>query len=344
MKKGLIFTLAFVLFLIAVIIYFFSKVIVIIAISLLISLIFHPIVSFIETKKIKRFPATLFVFFGFSLLFYFGLSFFIPEFINQINSLGKIIKDISVKEQIALFEDKIIKLLPFLSKELIVNKIESYSTSMIDGILNQISSLLSNIFAMAALIVVIPFTTFFFLKDRIKILKGLMSLIPNKYSEMSYWIFKMISLQLGKYVRGWVIDACFVGVACGIGFYFIGIQNSLALGIIAGIGHLVPYFGPIIGGIPALIISLVQFGNFSALPLISILLITIYTVDNGIIQPYVFSKSVNMHPLLIILIIVAGSELFGIIGMLLAIPTATVIKTAASEFYFAFKNYKISRV
>ncbi|MCH8325572.1 MAG: AI-2E family transporter [Bacteroidetes bacterium] len=77
---------------------------------------------------------------------------------------------------------------------------------------------------------------------------------------------------------------------------------------------------------------------------IKILIIFIYTIDNGIVQPYVFSKSVNMHPIIIILLIIAGGQLFGLIGMLLAIPVASVIKKASQEIYFAFKNYKIVKM
>jgi predicted PurR-regulated permease PerM len=70
----------------------------------------------------------------------------------------------------------------------------------------------------------------------------------------------------------------------------------------------------------------------------------IYAIDNGFVQPYVFSKSVEMHPVIIILLIIAGGTLFGVIGMLLAVPTATIIKTAAKETYFALKNYKIAKM
>ena len=79
-------------------------------------------------------------------------------------------------------------------------------------------------------------------------------------------------------------------------------------------------------------------------PLIILLVIITYTLDNGFVQPFVFSKSVDMHPIVIILLIIAGSQLFGILGMLLAVPTASVIKTAAKEIYFAFKNYRIARL
>jgi len=70
----------------------------------------------------------------------------------------------------------------------------------------------------------------------------------------------------------------------------------------------------------------------------------VYTFDNGFVQPYVFSKSVDMHPIIIILLIIAGSQLFGILGMLLAVPIAAVIRTSAKEVYFVIKNYRIARL
>ena len=91
--------------------------------------------------------------------------------------------------------------------------------------------------------------------------------MPNKYFEMSYWILKRVSLQLGRFVRGWIFDATFVGVVIGFGFYFIGLPNALPLGVMAGLGHLIPYFGPIVGGVPAIILSIMQTGGLSQVPL-----------------------------------------------------------------------------
>jgi predicted PurR-regulated permease PerM len=145
-------------------------------------------------------------------------------------------------------------------------------------------------------------------------------------------------------VRGWIFDATFVGVAIGFGFYFIGLPSALPLGLIAGLGHLIPYFGPVIGGVPAIILSIVQIGDLSQVPFIVMIVVLTYMLDNGIVQPYVFSKSVDMHPIIIILLIITGGELLGIIGMLLAVPVATVIKTALTEIYFAIKNYKIAKL
>ena len=130
----------------------------------------------------------------------------------------------------------------------------------------------------------------------------------------------------------------------GFGVYFIVVPNALPLGVIAGLGHLIPYFGPVIGGIPAIIVSIVQYGDLSQVPLILLIVLITYTFDNGFVQPSVFGKSVDMHPIVIILLIISGGILFGLMGMLLAVPVATVIKTLSKEIYFALKNYKIAKV
>jgi predicted PurR-regulated permease PerM len=132
------------------------------------------------------------------------------------------------------------------------------------NIFDSVSTLLSSIVSVIAVLVIIPFISFFLLKDNRRILQGLLQTIPNKYFEMSYYVLKKVTLRLGLYVRAWIFDATFVGVMIGFGFYFIGVPNALPLGVIAGLGHLIPYFGPIIGGIPALIVSIVQYGVFTS--------------------------------------------------------------------------------
>ena len=80
------------------------------------------------------------------------------------------------------------------------------------------------------------------------------------------------------------------------------------------------------------------------LPSIVLMFLGVYTIDNGLIQPNVFSKSTDMHPLIIILLILVGSQTAGVLGMLLAVPIATVIRTAAKEIYLGYKNYKIIKI
>lgn len=250
----------------------------------------------------------------------------------------------SFAEEMKLLEGTLLQYIPFLKSGDLTHRVELFITSQVTNIFDTISIVLSSLLSIVAVLVIVPFITFFILKDYRRIMQAMLQPVPNKYFEMAYYILKKVSLRLGLFVRAWIFDATFVGVMIGFGFYFIGVPNALPLGVIAGLGHLIPYFGPIIGGIPAIFVSIVQYGDLSQVPLIMLVVLITYSLDNGFVQPYVFGKSVDMHPIAIILLIISGGALFGLFGMLLAVPIATVIKTFLKEIYFAKKNYKIARV
>lgn len=332
---------------IAIVVYFIYLIIdifIILAISILLALILSPFVQQLEQQGFNRTVSTLLVFIGFGVIIYLALSVVIPKLIFQMNQLVSSLSNFSFNEELKLLEGKILKVFPFFSQDEISTRIQIFFSTQLTNTISHLYDYVSGVVSIVAVLVIVPFTTFFLLKDSNTIKRELIHLAPNKFFEPSYWILKRVTLQLGRFVRGWIFDATFVGVVIGFGFYFIGIPNALPLGVIAGLGHLIPYFGPLIGAIPAAIISIIQTGDLSQVPLILLIVALTYMVDNGFVQPYVFSKSVDMHPIVIILLIIAGSQLFGLLGMLLAVPTATVIKTAAKEIYFAFKNYKLAKL
>jgi predicted PurR-regulated permease PerM len=324
--------------------YLLTDIFIILVLSILLSIIFEPFIKIIEQKGMTRLAATILVFIVVGFLIYLIFSFIIPRLSYQINQLIEVLKNFSIHDQIVAVEKEIHKYLPFFKVGTLSKDVEGAISIYIVNSFKEFSTVLGSIVSVIAILVIVPFITFFLLKDSRNIFRGILNVMPNKYFEMSYWIIKKVSLSMGRFVRAWIFDATFVGFCCGLGFYFIGIDNALTLGVIAGLGHLVPYFGPVIGGIPAAIISIIQYGDLSHIPPLLIVIAIIYAIDNGFVQPYVFSKSVEMHPIVIILLIIAGGQLFGVLGMLLAVPTATVIKTAAKETYYAFKNYKIVRL
>lgn len=321
--------------------YVFSDIIFMLIISILFALIFDPVVKMLEKIGLKRTTAIFIIIIANSALLFFIISYLIPILSLQMDTLGKSITKSNIKELLNAIDKRVVKIMPLIKPGTISVKIENFLTSLFVGSIGEISNLISSLLSTIAILVVIPFMTFFLLRDNKELKKGILNIIPNKYFEMSYWVIMKISIQLGRFVRGWILDASIVGLLSGIGLSILGIDNAIPIGIVAGIGHLIPYFGPIIGGIPAIIISIMQFGDFSMLPNIILMFLIIYTIDNGFVQPNVFSKSVDMHPLVIILLILIGSQIMGVLGMLLAVPTATVIRTAAKEIYFAYKNYSI---
>jgi putative permease len=324
--------------------YLLSDILIVFVISVLLSLIFDPFVSMIEKKGLSRLLSSLIIFAVFFFIIYLIFSFLVPSFIQQMKQLIEKVKIYLTFTQLRKIGTEVQRTIPLIKSGDLQERMTNYISVQVENSFNYFSTFFSSLLTTIAILVIVPFITFFLVKDNKKIIRGILNIVPNKYFEMSYYVIRKVTFQLSRYVRAWIFDASFVGCAMGIGLYFIGIDNALPLGVIAGFGHLVPYFGPVIGGIPALLISLIQYGDFSRVPHIIFLVLATYTFDNGIVQPYIFSKSLDIHPIIIILLIIAGGQLFGIIGMLLAIPTATVIKTFAKEIYFAFSNYKIAKL
>ncbi len=321
--------------------YLFFDLLIMLTISLLIALIFNPVVTFFEKRGMPRLAAVLIVLLGTTVIILTALSVLIPKVVAQMNAISASLNRENVNQFFREIQNDLSDYVPFLDTRDMIDKVNEVLSSFVLGSINNLSTILTSIFSIIAISVIVPFMTFFLLKDKTQIIKGIINLVPNKYFEMSYWVIRKVATQLGRYVSGWILDAFIVGSAVAIGLTVLGIKNSIIIGLVAGVGHLIPYFGPLIGGIPAITISLIQFGNFSKFPSIAILFLIIYSFDNGYVQPKVFSMSTDLHPLLIIILILMGGQLLGVLGMLLAVPTATVIKTAAREIYFAFKQYKI---
>jgi predicted PurR-regulated permease PerM len=324
--------------------YILSDILVVFAVSVLLALIFDPFISMIEKRGLNRLLSSLIIFAVFFFIIYLIFSFLVPSFIQQMKQLIEKVKIYLTFTQIRKIGTEVQKTIPLIKSGDLQERITRYISFQVENSFNYFSTLFSTLLSTIAILVIVPFISFFLVKDNKKIIRGILNTVPNKYFEMSYYVIKKVTFQLSRYARAWIFDASFVGCAMGVGLYFIGIDNALPLGVIAGFGHLVPYFGPVIGGIPAILLSLIQYGDFSRVPFIIFLVLATYAFDNGIVQPYIFSKSLDIHPIIIILLIIAGGQLFGIIGMLLAIPTATVIKTFAKEIYFIFSNYKISKL
>ena len=326
-----------------VISFLFVDILSMLAVSMLLALIFNPIVDFLERNGLSRLISVLAVYIIAGLIIAASFSFLIPRIINQFNSLSATLTQDNLQTFFQQFEKSLKDTFPFLQSINIVDKLTVFTQGMVSNWANNINEILYSIVTVLSIIIIVPFMTFFLLKDKKNLIRGIINIMPNKYFEVSYSVINKISAQLGRFVRGWILDAFIVGLLSGIGLSLLGINNAISIGFVAGIGHLIPYFGPIIGGVPAIIISLIQFGNFSMLPSILIMFLCVYAIDNGFIQPNVFSKATDIHPLSIIILIIAGSELMGIVGMLLAVPITTVIKTASREIYLGYRNYKIIR-
>lgn len=217
---------------------------------------------------------------------------------------------------------------------------ELFDVGEIPSAVSNIIGIFTNIFSAA---LIIPFATFFFLKDGTKIRRDILKLVPNKYFETTLSLIDKIESRLGLYFRGVMLQSLIIAFTSWLGLSIVGLNNSLSVGIAVGIANTIPYFGPIIGYILSIVVSIIEIGNFSLVLPCILAILAVQILDNAVLQPLIFSRSADIHPVAILFIIMIGAETAGILGMLVAVPIATMIKITFNQISWSFNNYYVFR-
>jgi putative permease len=307
--------------------------------SALAAFILAPFVSAIESRfGMKRVPAiiTTFITVGGALVYL--LILLIPLAVDRLVLIHGQIRQFPFDTKLQELTKGLEGTLPFVNSTSLARSIQG----MIERAADEAGSSLQNALGTLVTLAIVPFVTYFILADGRQAFNTLIERVPNRYFEMTLNVVQKISRQLVGYLKGWLLDSMIVGILSIIGLTILGIQYSVIIGVLAGIANLVPYLGPIVGASLAILVSLTQQGNFGMVGPIIIMTLAIRMIDDFIVQPQCFAKSVDMHPLTVILLLLIGHEMMGVGGMLLAIPLATIIKVSAVESFWGLKNYRIT--
>ncbi|MFV1883694.1 MAG: AI-2E family transporter [Balneola sp.] len=218
---------------------------------------------------------------------------------------------------------------------------ELFDLGRLSSILSDALGVFTNIFWA---ILIVPFVVFFFLKDGTKIRRDILRLVPNKYFETTLTLIDKIEKRLGLYFRSVLLQSILVAFSSWSTLTIAGLDNSLSVGISVGVANTIPYFGPIIGYLLSIIVSIIETGDFSLVLVCMVAIFVVQMLDNLVFQPFLFSRSADMHPVAILFIILIGAEIAGLLGMLVAIPIATVIKITINQVSWSFNNYQVFRI
>jgi predicted PurR-regulated permease PerM len=189
-------------------------------------------------------------------------------------------------------------------------------------------------------LVAIPFIVFFLIKDGRELKRMVISLVPNRYFEFSLNLLFKMDLQLGNFLRGQFLDALIFGILATIALWILDIPYFFVLGAFAGLANLIPYAGPIVGGLASVLVTVVYCEDMSRVVYVIIAFILAKLIDDAIIQPVVVAKSVDLHPLIVLLVIIIGGSFFGMLGMLLAVPAVGFLKVAVEETVKTVRKYQ----
>ena len=190
-------------------------------------------------------------------------------------------------------------------------------------------------------VVIVPFVAFFFLKEGRRLTRTMIELVPNIYFELCLNLLYQINGQIGGYIRGQILATSVVSILAVSGLTLIEVKYALPLGVLAGLSNMIPFLGPLIGFISASIVALATGGGISLVIKVGIVFLLIQLIDNVLIQPTVVAKSVEMHPLVVLFVVMVGSQLMGIVGMLIAVPLTGILKVSSQTIYEGVKGYRL---
>lgn len=308
-------------------------------IAFVLAYIFNPLVNFLENKlKIKRILALLFTYSILLILIVSFILFTAPILIsslidiaNQVPAYAKQTQDFLVEigqnlknidpKTLKDIGDKVMAALPKLS-------------TLFAGYLGQIFSTTFSIGKFIVQFVLAFIICFYILLEKESFLsfskKTTYILFGKKYGDFIIEVTNVLNVNIGKYFSGKILDSFIVGVLSGVGLYFVGSQYALLFGVLMGFMNLIPYFGPVIGMAPVVIINLFYNPTVAAFSLIYLLLVQ--QVEVAVIEPKIVGGQLGLSPFLTILAVTVGGGFFGIPGMILSVPVMGVIKIYLGKF------------
>ena len=319
--------------------YLIQSVIIYIIIAAVISLIARPIIRFLHNKL--KFPNTLSVIT--TMIVFVGLligiiRMFIPLIIEQGESLSLLqtdkleqnLQDV-INQVNNYFASKNINLLSELKNVDFLSGFQAIP-NLLNSVVSALGSLSIGLFS-------VLFISFFFMKDSKLLMNAALTILPNKSENKFSKSTDIINNLLSRYFIGLVAQITILFVLYTITLLVFGIKNAVVIAFLCALLNLIPYIGPMIGAIIMFLLSmssnLGQDFQTEILPTTSYVMIgylIAQLVDNFFSQPFIFSKSTKSHPLEIFLIIVIGGLLFGVIGMITAVPMYTALKVILKEF------------
>ena len=288
-----------------------------------------------KNKRISRNWAIAIVYIFLIGIIVYLFSSFLPRLVTQITNLvtnlPKIADDINhyveVHSQKGIFKK-------FYSSEYISSLqtyVYNYFQHSLGGITSSVGSIISTAASAVIVMITVPVVLFYMLKDGHKMIPNIAKMLPPKSRRRTIKLLGKMSDTISHYIGGQMIECLFVGVFTSIGYVLIGQKYALLLGVFAGICNIIPYVGPYIGIMPSIFVALSD--SVGELVWVVIVVIIVQQLDGNLVYPNVIGKSLNIHPLTIIIILMAAGNIAGLMGMILAIPLYAVVKVVVQYVY-----------
>lgn len=319
----------------------FSAILTPLIISFILFYLLDPLVGFLEKKGVPRLWGVvglyLFVVGLLALLLIWLIPVLQQQFEELINTLPQLFEQVrgyvmNLMQRFVETDDQQNALQEGLDY---FNNIETNIINYISDSFSGIGNVISGVTSTLLIVFIVPVILFFLLKDGAMFIKGFMKKVPPKGRRDVASILAAIDSQVGNYIKGQMLIAFINGVMMFIGFSIIGLNYSGVLAVAGGILSFIPYLGPILTFVPAVLVAMSQ--SFWVVVQLIIVWLVIQFIEGNLIEPNVMGQRLNIHPVTIIFTLLIMGELLGIVGMLIGVPLFAIIKVL---FIFFFSKYQ----
>ncbi|WP_425539938.1 AI-2E family transporter [Microaceticoccus formicicus] len=308
-----------------------------IILAITVAYIINPLVVYFEKKGFKRIVSLIIVYVLIIGLFAILLGIVIPKTVNELKNLIQALPNIvdQTQEQILKFTDSLFKDNAILKDNKLLDDIgENFDKNFKEFIskiqtsffawLSNLADRAPNYFSSMLRIILVPVVSFYILLDKEKLIGKTKDAIPQKYKKETLSLFRDIDDTLTEFVRGRLLMAVFVGILTGVVLLILKVDFAIVVGIVTAVADIVPYIGPFIGFLPAVILASIQSPMKGVW--VAIIFVLIQWAENNIIGPKILGESVGLHPLVILLSLIIGGGVAGVPGMIFSVPILATLK------------------
>lgn len=300
-----------------------------------------PIVDFFERKGVRRIYSIIVLYLiiigVLTILIVLVIPLLRDQIMRLIVSFPNLVNDIErMLEQVigSQFLNQVQQTFDFNISDLAA-QVSNQATTILNSTFAGIGNIIGSVSKTVMAIITVPFILFYLLKDGKKLPDYILNFVPIPMRNHTFTVLQEMNKQISSYIRGQIVVSFCIGVLMFIGFVIIGLDYAPVLAVIASFTSVVPYLGPAIAITPALIIAVVT-SPYMLLKLIIVWTI-VQLIEGKFISPQIMGRNLHVHPITIIFIIIIAGNLFGVVGILLAVPGYAVLKVITTHLFEYFK-------
>jgi predicted PurR-regulated permease PerM len=289
----------------------------------------NPLVKWVESREIRRSVAVAAVYIGALLILVLGTYVVGPRLRAELSALADRLPIMTgeVERAVTRAADELAAAVPatrrFLPGE---TTGPGWLERQLEGRAVRAAELFEHAGHIFLYAILIPFFAFFVLRDTHRVIGYCMDRLPPAHVETSVAVWCEIDGIIGRYLRGVALDGLVIGVLASVGLWAIGVPYPLLLGVVAGLANTIPFVGPLLSAAVAGLAVLTQGQGLAGVGRVVAFFLVLKVVDDTVIQPLTIGRSVHLHPMLLLASVVAGNQAFGILGMVVAVPTVTALQ------------------